>query len=321
MQIQKNTQKKISIIIPLYNEEKNIPLIHAEVLRVFKSIENYSYEIIFVDDGSKDNSSQVALNLCSQDSDTFLIQFSRNFGKEAATSAGIHNAKGDAVICIDADLQHPPSYINEFITKWEEGHDVVIGVRSNNASDTLVKKIGSYIYYKIVNKISETKIIPSATDFRLLDRGVVDDFNLLNEKNRMTRALIDWLGYKRTTLKFIVPERIHGAPAYSFIKLVKLAMESFISHSLFPLRLTGYVGLVTMPLSGLLLLIMFIDRYFHYFHFNFSGPAILANVVMFLVSILLISIGLLSYYIGHMHQESQNRPLYVIRKKGSRINK
>jgi dolichol-phosphate mannosyltransferase len=210
-------------------------------------------------------------------------------------------------------LQHPPALIPQFIEEWLSGTDVVIGVRDNNASDTLLKKIGSKYYYKIINAISETPIVPRATDFRLLDRQVVDELNKLTEHNRMTRGLIDWLGFKRNYINFIAPKRIHGEAAYGFWKLVKLAAESFIAHSLFPLRLAGYVGVVLMLLSGTLGIVMIFDRYIDTIGLNFSGPAILANVILFMVGLILVMIGLLAYYIGHIYHDTQNRPLFIIR--------
>lgn len=307
--------KKISVVIPTYNEKINIPLIHTEITRVFATIPTYDYEIIFVDDGSKDNSAEVAQKIALIDPHVQPIEFSRNFGKESATSAGFHHAVGDAVICIDADLQHPPHIIPKFIEAWEQGHEIVIGVRDNNASDSRIKKIGSYFYYKLINRMSSTEIIPRATDFRLLDRIVVDEFNTLSEHNRMTRGLIDWLGFKRHPIYFTAPERLHGEAQYSFWKLVKLAVESMIAHSLFPLRLAGFIGIFIMIISGLLGTVMFLDRYVFPWGLHFSGPAILANVTLFLVGIVLVCIGLLAFYIGYIYHEVQNRPLYVIRRK------
>ena len=310
-----NAQKLISIIVPAFNEAQNLPLLLAEIIKVCTPL-SYTYEVIFVNDGSTDNTLLVAQGLEQAHSQIVkVLDFSRNFGKEAATTAGYHYALGDAVIAIDADLQHPPTLIPQFIAKWQAGTDVVIGVRSNNASDSLIKRLGSKFYYKIINKISETPIVPSATDFRLLDRQVVDELNKLTERNRMTRGLIDWLGFRREYIYFIAPNRLHGEAAYSFWKLVKLAAESFIAHSLFPLRLAGYVGIGIMALSSTLGLVMIYDRYINSLGLNFSGPAILANVILFLVGIVLIMIGLLSFYIGHIYHETQNRPLFIIRKK------
>lgn len=305
--------KKISIIIPIYNEELNVPLIHTKLGKTLTTLP-YDYEIIFIDDGSSDLSAKVARDITSIDPHVRLLEFSRNFGKEAATSAGFHHATGDAVICIDADLQHPPKLIPEFIKSWEAGNEVVIGVRNNNASDSRVKKIGSYLYYKIIASISATEIIPRATDFRLLDRIVVDEFNKLSEHSRMTRGLIDWLGFRRDVIYFDAPERQFGEAAYTFIQLVKLAVESIIAHSLAPLRLAGYLGGVIVISSSILATTMLVDRYFLNFGFHFSGPAILAVAILFLVGIVLVALGLIAYYIGHIYHDVQNRPLYIVRK-------
>ncbi len=313
-----STPKLISVVIPVYNESLNIPIIHRELTTVFATLPSYSYEILFIDDGSRDDSAKVAGAIAEEDPHTQLIEFSRNFGKEAATTAGFHHAKGDAVMCIDADLQHPPHLIPLFIAAWEEGHEVIIGVRNNNASDSKIKKLGSYVYYKIINSISKTKIIPRATDFRLLDRLVVDEFNMLSEHNRMTRGLIDWLGFRRHPIYFTAQDRMHGEAAYGFWSLVKLAIESMIAHSLFPLRFAGYIGVFILLISGALGMLMFVDRYIHSYGLNFSGPAILANIILFLVGVVLISLGLLAYYIGHIYHDVQDRPLYITRKKKSK---
>ena len=304
----------ISIIVPVYNEEEAV-IPFLKELNKHLIYPDTTFEVIFVNDGSTDGSQAKLDEIARDDARVHLISFSRNFGKEAATTAGIHSATGDAVICIDADLQHPPHFIPEFIAKWNEGTEVVIGVRTNNASNSLFKRLCSSLYYKLINSISETEIVPKATDFRLIDRVVVDAFKELSEHNRMTRSLIDWLGFKRGYVYFSAPERIHGEASYSTWKLIKLAAESFISHSLIPLRLAGYLGITITIFSGLLGVVMFIDHFVQPLGFNFSGPAILATIILFLVGIVLISLGLFSFYIGQIYRETQNRPLYVIRKK------
>lgn len=304
----------ISIIIPIHNEEDNIPVIWEELKNIFKRF-SYDFEVLFIDDGSTDKSASIAAMIGATDTRAKLLEFSRNFGKEAATSAGFHHALGDAVICIDADLQHPPELIPEFIKAWESGHEVVIGVRNNDASDTKVKKLGSKLYYKIINLISHTNIIPRATDYRLVDRVVVDEFNRLTEHSRMTRGLIDWLGFRRSFIYFDAPEREQGEASYTTWKLIKLAIESMIAHSLFPLRIAGYLGGFITVVSIILGIVMFTDRYISHLGFDFSGPAILADVILFLVGIVLISLGLLAYYIGHIYHDVQDRPLYIVRKR------
>lgn len=305
--------KILSIIVPVYNEEAAIAPFFAE-LNNHLSYPNIEFEILFINDGSSDNTQTVLEELARNNHQVRVLEFSRNFGKEYATTAGIHHAKGDAVLSIDADLQHPPRYIKEFIKKWEDGAEVIIGVRENDASDSFLKKISSPLYYKIMNKISETKIIPRATDFRLIDRQVADAFKKLTEHNRMTRGLIDWMGFSREYIHFESPERIHGEASYSTWKLIKLATESFISHSLVPLRLAGYLGVAITFVAGLLGTVMFVDRFVYSFGFNFSGTAILADIILFLVGIILMALGLFSFYIGQIYRETQNRPLYVIKK-------
>ena len=306
-------KKRISIIVPVFNEEVALTPFF-EVLRKHLTHPFLVFEILFINDGSTDNTQATLEEISRQDPRVRIVSFSRNFGKEAATTAGLHEATGDAVLSLDADLQHPPELIPTFIKKWEEGAEVVIGVRSNNASDSLLKRFSSATYYRLMNSISETEIIPRATDFRLMDRIVVDSFKEFTERNRMTRGLIDWLGFKREYISFEAPERLHGTAAYGFWKLVKLATESFIAHSLIPLRLAGYLGILIAIISGPLGVVMFLDRFFMPWGFNFTGTAVLADIILFLVGIVLMALGLFSFYIGQIYRETQNRPLYVIRK-------
>ncbi len=310
--------KLISIIIPAYNEEKNIPLVCAEIKKVFEGLkEKYSYEIIFIDDGSKDESSQVMESLNTKDEKVKYIQFSRNFGKEAATSAGINNAKGEAALLLDADLQHPPRLIPEFLKKWEEGADIVVGVRKKNKSDSIIKKIGSALFYKIINLISDMKIIPQSTDFRLLDRTVIQEFNKLTERNRITRGLIDWLGFKREYIYFDADERSVGEASYSTVKLVKLALSTVTTHSFFPLKFAGYLGIIIVLFSGPLGLFIFLSKYILRtpWGLSISGSAILATIILFLVGIVLMCLGLMALYIANIQSEVINRPLYIARRK------
>lgn len=309
--------KTISIIVPIYNEEKNIPLLYEELQKVFLSISNYQFEIIFVNDGSRDGSMKEIEAIATADQRVKFVDFSRNFGKEIATTAGINQCIGDACIMIDADLQHPPAMISKFIQEWENGFEVVVGVRAKNNKESWFKNFGAYFYYKIINSISETSIVPNATDFRLLDRIVIDEFNKFSERNRMTRGLIAWLGFNRKFVKFDSPKRAHGQATYSTMKLIKLAMSSFVSLSLFPLKFAGYLGLIITFLSGILGLFILIENYIlgDPWSLNFSGPAILAVINIFLIGIVLTCLGLIALYVGNIHNEVINRPMYVVRKK------
>lgn len=307
--------KTISIIIPVHNEEKNIPLICEELLRVFSPLP-YSYEIIYVNDGSTDNSQKIIERLTEASDKIKSIEFSRNFGKEAATSAGLQYATGDAAIMIDADLQHPTSLITHFIERWENGADVVIGLRTKTKGNFGLKLLGSYFYYKIINLISETPIVSGATDFRLIDRKVVDEFNKFTEHERITRGLIDWLGFKREFVEFEAAERAHGTASYSYFKLIKLAISSSIAHSLFPLKVAGYLGLFIMFTSGLSGLVVFAERYIFgdILQWAISGTAQLALLMIFFIGIVLSCLGLIALYIGSIKHEVSGRPLYVVRK-------
>ena len=310
--------KTISIIVPAYNEHANIRPMHEALDAVLAPLaDRYTAEIIFVNDGSSDHTAAEVEKLAAADPRVRLLDFSRNFGKEIATTAGLQHATGDAAIMIDADLQHPPKLIPEFIAKWEEGFDVVVGVRKKSKSDTWIKVAGSKLFYRILDRITDTKITPNATDFRLLDRAVIDEFNRFTEINRMTRGLIDWLGFRRAYIHFHADERLNGTASYSVWKLFKLALNSFVSLSLFPLKLAGYLGLLITLVSGVSGFYILVGKYFIQSHFaeTFSDAENLAIFIVFLVGILLISIGLLSIYIGNIHEEIIGRPLYIVRKK------
>ncbi len=283
-------------------------------MNVFEKLA-YNHEIIYINDGSTDNSQKVIENLAKSNENIKGIEFSRNFGKESATSAGLAFATGDSVIIIDADLQHPTSLIAEFIKRWEEGFDVVIGLRTKNKGQSLIKIFCSFVYYKMINVISDTPIISGATDFRLIDRKVVDEFNKFTEHDRITRGLIDWLGFKRVFVKFEANERMNGDASYSYFKLMKLAISSSVSHSLVPLKFAGYLGIFITIISGLGGIAVFVQRYVlnNQFGWSISGTAQLAILMIFFIGIVLSCLGLIALYIGNIHGEVARRPLYVVR--------
>jgi len=291
---------------------------YVELQKAFAKCSNeYEFDILFVNDGSLDDTIGEIEKLAQAHQEVTYIDFSRNFGKEVATTAGLNNCQGDACIMLDADLQHPVELIPEFIAKWEQGAEVVIGIRKRNKSVGLFKKIGSAIFYKIINKITEIEVIPNATDYRLVDRVVIDEFNRFTETNRMTRALIDWLGFRRAYINFEANERIHGNASYSFGKLLKLALNSFVSLSLLPLKFAGNLGIMITLISGLSGLYILLGKYVFRTRFasTFSDSENLAILILFLVGIILMSIGLLAMYIANIHGEVINRPMYVVRKK------
>jgi glycosyltransferase involved in cell wall biosynthesis len=304
-------QKLISVVVPVFNEEKNIPLLHAELEKVLESLP-YDHEIVFVNDGSSDGTAEQIAILRTQDPRIRYREFSRNFGKEIATTAGLHYASGDAVLIIDADLQHPPRVIPQFISEWEKGFEVVVGMRTKT-NDTAFRKAASKVFHSIMSIISDTELVSGETDFRLIDRAVLDEFNKFTEHSRMTRGLINWIGFRRGHVYFEAEERKHGKSTYNLVGLIRLAVSSIVQHSLFPLRLGAYFGALIVVVSGALGIVMFLDKFVTHWGFNFSGPAILGDVLLFLVGIILMAIGILAVYIGNIHLEVRNRPLYIIR--------
>lgn len=302
----------ITIVIPLKNESANLLDLHSKLLEATSSLSKYEFEYLFVDDGSTDTSAEVVRSLQAKNKNVRLIQLARNFGKEIATTAGLHAAKGEAAIMIDADLQHPPELIPEFIKRWETGDDVVIGKQQPDASyASFTKRLSARWFYKLMNRISNTEVTPHATDYRLLDRVVIDEFNKLTEHNRLTRGLIDWLGFSRSYIEFTPAKRLHGDRSYSYRQLIRLAANSIVSLSFFPLRIAGYLGVFIVIIATPLIAFIMGNRLFFGNSMNFTGSATLAVMVLFLVGVLLICQGLMALYIANIYGEVQNRPLYI----------
>ena len=308
-------RKLLSIIVPIYNESANITPLYKAVSNQLKDL-NYDYELLFVDDGSDDDSLARLARISKRDTKVRVLEFARNFGKESAVTAGLHAAGGDAVILMDADLQHPPDRVKQFVDKWEKGFDVVVGLRSYSRDEGWFKRSSSALFYRLFGMFSDTDITPHATDFRLLDRAVVDTYNELSEHSRITRGLIDWLGYRRSYIKFEAPPRLHGEASYGLSKLFKLAVDTATAHSLVPLKIAGYLGLVILLISAPLGLFMAYDKYITgVSSLNFTGTAMLAVIILFLVGIILAALGLISLYVARIHEEVMGRPLYVVRRE------
>jgi dolichol-phosphate mannosyltransferase len=303
----------ITIIIPLYNEGPNLPLLYRELDKHTRHLP-YRFEMLFVDDGSSDDSVTIVRKQARTDARVRLIRLARNFGKEAAMTAGLHAARGDAALIIDADLQMPPRLIGQFLEKWRQGSEVVVGIFKRRNMSRL-HSWGSHAFYRIMRIIGYSGITPHATDFRLLDREVIDAFSRLTERNRITRGLIDWLGFRQSYVYFEQEPRHAGRPTYNFKKLFGLAINTFTSFSMVPLTLAGYLGLIillfSMPLGGFLA----VERYAlrDPLHWGINGTTMLAVLILCLVGVVLACLGLMALYIAHIHEEVTNRPLYVIR--------
>lgn len=306
---------QLSIVVPVYNESDNLYLLYKAIDGTLRTVP-YRFELIFVDDGSDDNSLTVLEALAQNDKRVRIIEFARNFGKEAAISAGLHHAKGDAVIMLDADMQHPPEIIPQFILKWEAGADVVVGVRKYSSKEGIFKRLSSWLFYRLLTPAGVKDVVPHASDYRLIGRRVINAFNGLTERNRMTRALLDWLGFRRAYVHFVSPLRVSGKAGYGLRKLFRLAMDCFTSNSLLPLKLAGYLGLIILCGSGALGVFMYVEMFMlgDPYSLSFSGTAMLATLIVFLVGLMLACLGLVAMYIARIHAEVANRPLYVVRR-------
>jgi len=309
--------KKISVIIPVYNEASTI----ENLLNGLTKIACYSFfdwEYIFVDDGSKDDSFAKIELAAKNDPRVMCVSLTRNFGKEIAVSAGVKHASGDAVVIIDADLQHPPEVISEFVNKWNEGFLVVNGVRAARQHDGFIRSVGARIFYSLLAILSSGKNPTSeSTDFCLIDRIVVDEFLRLKEHRRLNRALVDWLGFQSAPVEFAVADRLEGRARYSYQKLVRTAIGAIVSNSQVPLSLAGYLGCAITFFAGFLGLFVIIEQLFlkDPLKINASASAMMAIFILFLNGIVLMCLGLMSLYIGSIHEETLGRPLYVVAKK------
>lgn len=300
----------ISIIIPAFNEEKNIPLLVSE-LRNVTCKTNYTVEIIFINDGSTDNSADILRNLSSCDANLFFINFSRNFGQQSALRAGYIYAKGNAVICMDADLQNPPEIILEMLKKWEEGNEVVVCKRKNGKQNgNVFKEASSKLFYHIFRYFTENKGETNCPDFRLLDRKLVNIINSLPENDMFLRGIIPWMGFNTAVCVYDHGHRINGDTKYSLMKMIKLATTGVTGFSVRPLHLAIYIGLFFSCLS--LLYIPYVFVRFFYGH-TISGWSSLIVTVTFLGGLQLLILGVIGLYLGKLFMQMKQRPDYIIK--------
>lgn len=313
-------QPTFSVIIPVHNEAENIEWFHDELAETFENLKE-TYELVYVNDGSSDNTSDILKRIAKNKTNVQNICLARNFGKEAATSAGLHFARGRAAIIIDGDGQHPPEKIYEMVKLWHEGYQHVVGVRDSNDKAGFVKTVGSKLFYFLARRMGATGLNQSSTDFRLIDREVIDTFKLFSEKRRMTRALLDWSGYKTTQITFDARQRVKGTASYNFKSLLKLAVNSYVGTTLKPLYFVGILGIVITSLSFVLIAFFGITQLFFSdpLHLGISGTAYIALLIAFLVGLLMMSQGIVAAYIASIQLETQNRPLYIINRAESTL--
>jgi glycosyltransferase involved in cell wall biosynthesis len=299
----------ISFVVPIHNEEANIREFIPALINKAKSITD-RFEIIMVNDGSKDNSLLIIQNELIQLENVKYLSFSRNFGKEAALTAGLKKSNGDVAILIDADFQHPLESIEDFVGKWAEGYDMVYGLRDTRNDESFLKRAFTKVFYGLLSMLSEVKIPPNAGDFRILDKKVVKAINSCEEYNRFMKGLYAWVGFKSTSIVYAVKERQAGSSSWSFFRLVDLALTGIISFSDFPLRVWSLIG---MAISGIALLYaLFIICDTLLFGVDVPGFATIVVAIMFFGGVQLISIGIIGEYISKIFREVKNRPTYIV---------
>lgn len=301
----------LSLVVPVFNEQEAIPIFLAEVDRQFGSPDDPRLELVFVNDGSKDSTLAVLSSAMEQDERIKIVDLSRNFGKEAALSAGLKYATGQVVVPIDVDLQDPPELIKKMIVKWQEGYDVVLGKRANRDTDSWAKKASAGWFYRIHNKIANPQIPEQVGDFRLMDRTVVDALNRLPENHRFMKGLFAWVGFPTATVHYERPTRSAGESKFNGWKLWNFALEGLTSFSTAPLRIWTYVGMVISGLSILyafyIALRVFLDGV------DVPGYASLMVAITFFGGVQLIGIGVLGEYLGRAYTEAKRRPTYIVR--------
>ena len=304
---------KISVIIPVFNETEVIDVTYKRMKSVMDGIE-MEYELMFVNDGSPDDTEHKIAGYAKKDRTVKLLSFSRNFGHQCAISAGMDYASGDAVVVIDADLQDPPELIPKMIKKWQEGYEVVYGKRLKRKGETLFKKATAKLFYRTLKHLTSVDIPVDTGDFRLIDRKVCDVFRRLQEKNRFIRGLVSWIGFRQTYVEYVREERLAGETKYPLKKMMRFAMDGILSFSYIPLKIASFLGFLISGLSFLYLIFVLIQKLFYPAGLVPGWTSIVAVLLIF-NGIILILLGVIGEYIGRIYDEVRNRPLYIIDKK------
>lgn len=302
--------KRISIVVPVYNEEKVIDVLYKAVFQNMKPLP-YDFELIFVDDGSSDTTPLVLENITRMDPKVRALILSKNFGHQFALTCGLDHAEGDAVITMDGDMQHPPEMLPTLLGKWEEGFEVVQTIRLNTEGVSWFKKFTSSIFYKFMNAISQVEMKEGMSDFRLLDKKVLESLGLFKERTRFIRGIIGLVGFKQVTVEFIAPKRFAGNSKFSLKKMVHFAMDGITSFSNAPLYLAFYMGILTSLVSfGLMIHVLYIKIFTNQ---ATPGWATLGAGLFFLIGVQFIFFGILGQYIARIFEEVKQRPLYVVK--------
>mgnify|MGYP001381396288 CR=1 FL=1 len=307
--------KLISIVVPCFNEEEVFAETYRRLTETLSQIDKtkYDYELIFVNDGSKDKTLEMIREKTISDSRVKGINFARNFGHQIAITAGLDNCKGDAAVVIDADLQDPPSVILEMIAKWEEGYDVIFGKRRDRAGESAFKLLTAKYFYRFINRLSDVDIPLDTGDFRLMDRAALDQFLSMRETYRFVRGMVAWIGFKQTFVEYDRESRFAGSTKYPLKKMLRLASDAILSFSNTPLKIATFVGFITSCIAFVGILYAL---YMRLFTNNFvEGWTLLMISVLLIGGIILLVLGIIGEYVGRIYGEIKRRPLYIIKDK------
>jgi polyisoprenyl-phosphate glycosyltransferase len=305
----------ISVIVPCYNEEQVMRETHARLMNVLAALSPLRFEIIYVDDGSRDRTPEILVELQATDESVRVIRLSRNFGHQVAVTAGLEHAAGDAVVFIDADLQDPPEVILEMVERWREGYHVAYGMRIDRSGETGFKIWTAKIFYRLINWLSETKMPLDTGDFRLMDRKVVDALLAMPERDRFLRGMVSWVGFRQVAVPYQRAPRHAGTTKYPLLKMIRFATDAVLSFSFIPLRLVTWLGFMTIGLAvaGIIYAVL-LRLYTDETHWV-RGWTSIFTAVLFIGGVQLISLGIIGEYLGRIYSEVKQRPLYVVQER------
>ena len=305
--------KKISVIIPMYNEEKVVKECYKRITNVLTNLNDYDYEIVFIDDGSKDKTFSLLQEIAIFDIKVKVISFTRNFGHQAAVIAGLKVVDGECAIIIDSDLQDPPELIPEMIKLWEEGNKIIYGKRKKRKGESIFKLVSAKLFYKALNLLSDIEIPRDTGDFRLVDKEAIDVINAMPEHNKFLRGLWSWTGFKQVPFEYEREKRFAGKTKYPFRKMMKLAQDGIIGFSTKPLKIVGALGIFSIIISIVILIYSLLSYILKLNNLEPGWTSIMITVTLF-SGVQLVSLWVISEYIGRIYDESKSRPQYIINK-------
>ena len=308
--------KLLSVVIPCFNEELVLRAAHERLTQAVSAIDDFEYELIFIDDGSRDQTFDILAELQTHDPRTRVLKLSRNFGHQIAVTAGLEAATGEVIVVIDADLQDPPELIREMVKLWRQGNHVVYGSRTTRPGESRFKLMTAKAYYRIINRLSDTSIPVDTGDFRLMDRKVVDVLLAMPERGRFLRGMVSWIGFRQVPLPYERDVRHAGRTKYSLLRMIRFAMDGILSFSVVPLRLAAFTGLIAIwfALAGIVMAV--IVRVFGLYDLRLGrGWASLFVAVLFMGGVQLLTLGVMGEYLGRIYTEVKRRPLYAVQER------